>query len=75
MLNKQHLLTNVVNEIESHQQFYKNQELCTTRVKNAQLMENADELISTLKMVQSGIDFFTANYTYQRADLYRQRFV
>ncbi len=38
-------------------------------------MENADALSQTLQMVQQGIDFFTANHLYRRADLYRQRFV
>lgn len=38
-------------------------------------MENADELARSINMVQNGIDFFTANHLYRKADLYRQRFV
>ena len=34
-------------------------------------MESANELVSVLNQVQSGIDFFTANHLYKKADLYK----
>ena len=34
-------------------------------------MDIAEELVKNLDMIQSGIDFFSANYLYRRAELYR----
>jgi len=37
-------------------------------------MQNPKDLVTVLQKTQTGINFFTANYDYQKAELYRQRF-
>ena len=75
VFSKQQLLRNVIAEIERHQDFYKLHEVCQQKLNNATLMESSEELARVTTQVQQGIDFFTANANYRRADLYRQRFV
>ena len=75
VFSKQQLLRNVIAEIERHQDFYKSHEICQQKLNNTTLMESSEELARVTTQVQSGIDFFTANANYRRADLYRQRFV
>lgn len=64
ILNREAMLTEVVREIDKHQQHYKNQEECTRIINHAQTMQNPKELASVLSKTQAGINFFTANYDF-----------
>ena len=74
ILNREHVLTCVVREIEKHQQHYKNAEECTYILNHDRTIENPVELQKVLVKIQQGIDFFKANNDYRKADIYLNRF-
>ena len=74
ILNREHVLTCVVREIEKHQQHYKHAEECTYILNHERTIENPVELQKVLVKIQQGIDFFKANNDYRKSDLYLNRF-
>ncbi|CDW76946.1 UNKNOWN [Stylonychia lemnae] len=74
ILKRERMLTKVVREIEKNLQSYKDYEECQRILQHSQLMEQPKELIAVLGKIFRGIDFFTQNFEYKRADLYLRRF-
>ena len=75
ILTREHMLTRVVEEIELHLQHYKDYDECYAAINRSGTTDiTSQELVEIMAKIEDGIEFFSVNFDFKKADVYLRRF-